>query len=827
MTRLGEIISDEKRARRASEAQSGTGPDIKRDFRISQEKITLIDDFQPILWSRYINDSFILGHPVNGLLGMGKIVDNMEALGNWAKGGTCTARAIDNTHFIVGANAMQVTWVGDGITTAYIRDSTTAQGNWQAYTGVAAGTPTQGTFGFWVWIATADIADFDLASKGVSLGSGEFHRQRCDCRVYSSGTTYGNETYTLQNGWNYILCDLTSGDTIGNPDWTNVDWIQIYWGTPSGNGDAWIDYLTISESNFIGLNGLGDRRSDWVTIKNGEYMDEIEPDTLDIDDCGDTNKIFNWIESEDGLKPQPDVFAVRQMPRSMTLPLDLDASVNDYGLWTNSIAVGDVSAYSTDYIGMWVWVPHFYFCDPDSTVVNYRIGSAAGDYVGWNIDIDGLREKWNYLVFDCSNPDEDVGAIDWNNIDYQRMKIVHSTLGDCVFRMDGIEAIDSLDWTASEDGVTPYATRILKPDYSFAALFPIDVSDSDSIELQESDLRGDADLEAYYRLADATDELGGHNGVANNMAWVGGKFGNCGQFNGINSYIEITDWTEVGASWSELSVVGWCKFTDLATVRVIAAHYDDNSQRAWVMWIDANEKFNVYISDDGSDGATHIKNYVYNTALAVATWHQVSFTFDTGILTMYVNGSAVTPVKTTDAAITTIHNSTANLTIGSQLSTGAAAEFYTGEIDDVAIFSRVLTATEISELYDPTFATWLDITAMGDYSDYAGVSSGTPSSGYVGIRYYIPDVLKFERANTRLRFAIGSSETDFIEFDVDNFADGWNHTKFDMSSPDTEVGTPDWTSVDWRRIRVYESSAPEDTYIGLDYTRIGKTEGDV
>jgi len=64
---------------------------------------------------------------------------------------------------------------------------------------------------------------------------------------------------SLQDGWNYILFDLDGGSETGTPDWTACDY-AVFEIAFAGNKTIYLDYFTISKSNYIGLNGVGVRR---------------------------------------------------------------------------------------------------------------------------------------------------------------------------------------------------------------------------------------------------------------------------------------------------------------------------------------------------------------------------------------------------------------------------------------------------------------------------------------------------------------------------------------------------------------------------------------
>ena len=112
-------------------------------------------------------------------------------------------------------------------------------------------------------------------------------------------------------------------------------------------------------------------------------------------------------------------------------------------------------------------------------------------------------------------------------------------------------------------------------------------------------------------------------------------------------------------------------------------------------------KLKVFVSDDGSYSPGHRKRYDSSIVVFDNTWHLVGFTFDTGTLKLFIDGVEDTnPTKVEDDAITTIHNSTADVMIGCDLSSDTPTDFFNGDISGARIYDRALSPTEITMLYE-------------------------------------------------------------------------------------------------------------------------------
>ena len=218
-----------------------------------------IEEQSTVFTRTWIYDSFILGHNVNGLLGEGVVLENFEsgADANWTE----SAGITDNDNavtFQVGSGSLQIVFGSTGSQTL-----STAQvfGDLSAYTGVANGTPSKGTCGVW-WNSPNTTG---ISALKLRIGSSASDYVECSAKEYTTAATDyysgGTIVFGLFSGWNYYLFDLDSPDsTVGTPDWTNADYARFEW-TVVGAHTGYLDYFTISKSNFIGLNGLGDRKS--------------------------------------------------------------------------------------------------------------------------------------------------------------------------------------------------------------------------------------------------------------------------------------------------------------------------------------------------------------------------------------------------------------------------------------------------------------------------------------------------------------------------------------------------------------------------------------
>jgi len=135
------------------------------------------------------------------------------------------------------------------------------------------------------------------------------------------------------------------------------------------------------------------------------------------------------------------------------------------------------------------------------------------------------------------------------------------------------------------------------------------------------------------------------------------------------------------------------------TINVISKDYSTGSSRGWLMSVDGSSgSFVVEVYMDAA-GTTY-KKYESSVTVNDDSWHQIAFTFDAGVLKLYVDGSEDASVtKVQDDVVSSVNNSTQALLIGS-LRTGLSSYVgFDGRVDQTTVWSQALTESEINEIY--------------------------------------------------------------------------------------------------------------------------------
>jgi hypothetical protein len=170
-------------------------------------------------------------------------------------------------------------------------------------------------------------------------------------------------------------------------------------------------------------------------------------------------------------------------------------------------------------------------------------------------------------------------------------------------------------------------------------------------------------------------------------------------FNGTTSSSKVT----LGSSYSQFvflrsadsTVSVWLKKAETSTTSfrtIIAEHYGGGGQSGIRIAV-LNNKFNIVVYNSGSSVVVSTTDFDYpqNT-----DWHHVVIKFDytNSLMTVYVDGSSL---GTKALGSTSSGNSSLYASLGDDQ--GGDGNWY-GDMDDLALFSRALTSSEISALYN-------------------------------------------------------------------------------------------------------------------------------
>ncbi len=220
--------------------------------------------------------------------------------------------------------------------------------------------------------------------------------------------------------------------------------------------------------------------------------------------------------------------------------------------------------------------------------------------------------------------------------------------------------------------------------------------------------------------ATATDKSGqGNNGgLTSGPRPTIGKAGQGLSFDGSDDYVQVLSSASID-NLSKRTVSMWIKPFSLSVVPHLL-----NKGQIWYQRVNASGTVSVYEGFSGVPGLWTSSTSV----VPLNQWTHIVVTYDRGSIAnvpiLYVNGSPV--ALTTNFTPTGSHQSESanNLIIGSSLSA-----FLDGVLDDVRIYSRILSAAEITALYNGTTGSVAGICGTGAVKDADGNTYGIVQIG--------------------------------------------------------------------------------------------------
>lgn len=194
------------------------------------------------------------------------------------------------------------------------------------------------------------------------------------------------------------------------------------------------------------------------------------------------------------------------------------------------------------------------------------------------------------------------------------------------------------------------------------------------------------------------DIQGGHTGKLVNASYGTGMVGQAFSFNGSNAFVQVPNSAVWGFGTSDLTINVWANFSAVRNSGNVGRLDnvfigDDNGpeqQNKWVFALSAGVlTFHI-------NGPNIGPQFLAQTPFSPTpgTWYLLAVTKTSGTYTIWINGVPSTGTSQTNS--TPIPRPTAPLMIGQAEGLG----YFDGFLDEIEIFTRALSATEIQAIYN-------------------------------------------------------------------------------------------------------------------------------
>src|SRR4051812_31270992 len=197
---------------------------------------------------------------------------------------------------------------------------------------------------------------------------------------------------------------------------------------------------------------------------------------------------------------------------------------------------------------------------------------------------------------------------------------------------------------------------------------------------------------SWYRAeSNGVDAAGPNFATANGSAgYTTGEVSQAFNLNGTTAYMSAPDTTSLHLS-SALTIEGWFFLTGGSGIRTIVAKTAGASfSNSFVVYIAATGAISGGYGDTSSLDA-----FSTSTIPTTNAWHHFAYTYDGSTQAIYLDGGLAGSAAATPA----IGYDTHPLLIGADIDNESTTGFFPGRIDEVAIYNRALSQTEIQTVF--------------------------------------------------------------------------------------------------------------------------------
>jgi len=282
---------------------------------------------------------------------------------------------------------------------------------------------------------------------------------------------------------------------------------------------------------------------------------------------------------------------------------------------------------------------------------------------------------------------------------------------------------------------------------------------------------------SWWKLeGNALDARGNNNGTLVAAPTLGtGKVGQAFSFNGSTQYVNVPD-NLSNSITGALSIDAWIDPSSVSAAQTIVSKYDFGSNQVsyfFGMQPGGALQFVVY-----NDAAGVVFRGVQTTStVPTGAFTHVAATFDpsNGNMKIYVNGvDSGAPFIANSSVIPSIADTTAALRIGAVVDQSGSILPFNGVLDEVELFNRALTPTEVAGIYNASTAGKCTLTgangpvawwaADGDFRDitangFDGTAEGTTNGPTGFAKGEVGQAFNFDGVDDDVTFPVPASVT--------------------------------------------------------------------
>lgn len=195
---------------------------------------------------------------------------------------------------------------------------------------------------------------------------------------------------------------------------------------------------------------------------------------------------------------------------------------------------------------------------------------------------------------------------------------------------------------------------------------------------------------------DASDIADGNDGTLHGATFAAGLVDQAFSFDGVDDYVEVPDADNLDIT-NELTIDAWFYNTGTISMRwqrIIHKNYRQNYE----IWIENSGRLLQFRIGDGT--VTNIATLSSGTEIQFDTWYHVAAVYDGSSMKLYLNGDLSSSMNTSITALGITTDPVIIGNVGTDIPAFNHNRPFNGLIDEVEIFNRALSQSEIQAIYN-------------------------------------------------------------------------------------------------------------------------------
>jgi len=206
-------------------------------------------------------------------------------------------------------------------------------------------------------------------------------------------------------------------------------------------------------------------------------------------------------------------------------------------------------------------------------------------------------------------------------------------------------------------------------------------------------------LVSYYKCdtdGSFPDSVGSNNGTISGATYTtSGKINGCYYYDGSNDSINLGNGSSFDFGSSSFSISGWVNSDIDSGARILASKMTDvNIYPGFKLFLRSDDAIDFSLGDGSTTVETN-ENQFINEGSFDHFVLVIDRENDLGII--YLNNVSVISV---DISSVNNINNTSNMTLGAQKNSSGLIDYFKGFLDEIGFWSRALSSTEVSTLYN-------------------------------------------------------------------------------------------------------------------------------